>query len=174
MDTSRLCPRRTGDGVAACPSPPSTTDWERCARPSWSAPTGRSTAGSQCQLSYQEALPSAPIMTVTADAKKRVFLPHVKPGDRFYMRAKSNSPSPAQRQGQAGVSERSFLSSAERRAEARFRRLAAKGNPARGRQLLAEIQRRLAGAKRIDESADVRRADAGRTQRVRACRGRLF
>ena len=90
-------------------------------------------------------------MTVTADAKKRVFLPPVKPGDRFYMRAKSNSPSPAQRQGQAGVSERSFLSSAERRAEARFRRLAAKGNPARGRQFLAEIQRRLAGAKRIDD-----------------------
>ena len=40
---------------------------------------------------------------------------------------------------------------AERRAEARFRRLAAKGNPARGRQFLAEIQRRLAGAKRIDD-----------------------
>ena len=36
---------------------------------------------------------------------------------------------------------------AERQAEARFRRLAAKGNPARGRRLLAEIQRRLAVAK---------------------------
>ena len=35
----------------------------------------------------------------------------------------------------------------ERQAEARFHQLAAKGNPARGRKLLAEIQRRLTRAK---------------------------
>jgi hypothetical protein len=36
---------------------------------------------------------------------------------------------------------------AERQSEARFHQLAAKGNPARGRKLLAEIQRRLSRVK---------------------------